>query len=372
MTQLAVIPPEIEQALVPRFEQLGIDEKKVRMELSFAAQHIENNSYLQKCPANTTINAILNAVQCGLTLSPLAKECYLVPRQGKCELDPSYIGLAKTITDTGAVTHFVCQVIYENDDYIVDLASEKIVNRHTPAVLLRKEKGSPIACYSIAHFPDGKRHVEFVNIEGKDGIYETSRRRSESWKYYESQKAQGRTVSCPWVTDEEQMIRKATIKRHVSKLPRTVGDWSLVDKIVDTDNKDYSLEAGQQEIGAINRLLQAIEMLVDAYSKPVDTEEYANQIEERMANGLTIDQAEDIKQELTKFIASHYKAQLAETGHEIGDVVERGESVIVIKGVNMWGKIRGVYLNDDGEETKKRAALYFSDLLGEDEPEETN
>jgi len=145
-----------------------------------------------------------------------------------------------------------------------------------------------------------------------------------------------------------------------------------VDKIVDTDNKDYSLEAGQQEIGAINRLLQAIEMLVDAYSKPVDTEEYANQIEERMANGLTIDQAEDIKQELTKFIASHYKAQLAETGHEIGDVVERGESVIVIKGVNMWGKIRGVYLNDDGEETKKRAALYFSDLLGEDEPEETN
>lgn len=360
--ELTTLDERIENVLLSRFESIGIDKKTVLIEMSFAAQLLQRNVKLKNCPAESIINAILNAVQCGLTLSPILKEAYLVPRSGLCCLDPSYVGLAKTVTDTGAVTSINCQVVYKGDDYIIDLATEKIVQRHTPAYLVGKQRGPAIACYSIATLATGELHCEIVPVDGAGGIFDTSRRRSESWKYYERAIAEGKTATCVWVTDEEQMIRKSTIKRHTSKLPRSTGDWSKVNQLVETDNQDYSLEAGQQQVGRLWTLIQAVETIVTVHGEPKDYKHECSEVADRIGQGITIDEAETVAGDLTGLLVSHYKEQLELTGHKIGSTFIRDGKPIKIKGLSIYGSIKAVYLDDEGNEQKKPASVNLKEL----------
>jgi len=75
-------------------------------ECSFALQHFGKNSYLNGSTTESKLQAVMNVAQVGLTLNPVLKLAYLVPRfsNGKveCFLEPSYQGLVKLVTDTGS------------------------------------------------------------------------------------------------------------------------------------------------------------------------------------------------------------------------------------------------------------------------------
>ncbi len=197
--------------------QAGVSEDVFAREVSFAIQILVNNPHLQKADSKTILKSVLNVAQTGLTLNPVMKYAYLIPRfhhgQLECCLDPSYMGMVKLLTDTGGVKSINAQIIYEGDDVEVDLASEQKIVKHVPYFLAGNEKGEIKGVYSLASLKDGSYHCEILSI--KD-VYEI-RERSESWKAYQKDN----NKKCPWVTYETEMIRKTAIKRHFKYLPKS-------------------------------------------------------------------------------------------------------------------------------------------------------
>lgn len=220
MSNVTILSKEHLERVKPAFlEQSGLKEADFKREVSFAIQLASANPYLQSCTPDSALKAILNVAQIGLTLNPVKKEAYLVPRynsktrETEVCLDPSYIGLIKLATDSGIVKSINCQVIYSGDEIEIDLSEEYTVKKHVPYFLTGKDKGSIIGAYSIATLRDGSKHCEIMGREEIEAI----RSRSEGYKAFEA----GKTKSNVWVTDEGEMFRKTVIKRHTKYLPKS-------------------------------------------------------------------------------------------------------------------------------------------------------
>lgn len=220
MSNVTIISKTHLEQVKPQFlEQSGLSEQDFKREVSFAVQLASANPYLQTCTPASALKAILNVAQVGLTLNPVRKEAYLVPRynsktrETEVCLDPSYIGLIKLATDTGIVKSINCQLIYSGDDVEIDLSHEGFVKKHVPYYLTGKEKGQIIGVYSKATLRDGTIHSEIMGREEIEAI----RSRSEGFKAFEA----GKTKSNVWVSDEGEMFRKTVIKRHCKYLPKS-------------------------------------------------------------------------------------------------------------------------------------------------------
>ena len=211
--------------------QSGLDEAAFMRELSFALQHLTNNPYLQKCDPQSILKAVLNIAQTGLTLNPVLKYAYLVPRRNgdklECCLDPSYQGLVKLLTDTGSVNSIEAHLIYAGDEIEVNLADPRKITKHIPYFLAGNEKGETLGVYSVATLKDGKLHGEVMSLRD---VYEI-RDRSEAYRAFKA----GKVKSTPWVQDEGEMTRKTVIKRHWKYLPKSDKTEKFA-KAVDLDN----------------------------------------------------------------------------------------------------------------------------------------
>jgi len=214
--------------------QSGLDESVFQKEVSFAIQHAIKNPFLQKCDSNSVLRAVMNVAQVGLTLNPVSKYAYLIPRyngaskQMECVLEPSYIGLSKLLTDSGSVKSIECHLIYEGDAIKVDMASDQKILSHVPYFLNGKDKGGILGVYSNATLADGKKHVEIMSFVELHEI----RDRSESYKAFVAKKI----PACTWTTDEGEMCRKTIIKRHSKYLPKSE-QTNKFDQAVDLDNQ---------------------------------------------------------------------------------------------------------------------------------------
>jgi len=234
-TQLQITQKEFYNNIKPMWvEQSGLDDSAFAREISFAIQHATKNPYLKQCTQNSVLRAVMNVAQVGLTLNPVSKYAYLIPRYNsqskelECVLDPSYIGLAKLLTDSGSVTSIECHLIYEGDDIQVDLASEQKILKHTPYFLNKKLKGGILGVYSVAILPDKSKHVEVMSFVELNEI----RDRSESYKAFKDNKIK----TCTWVTDEGEMCRKTVIKRHSKYLPKSERTAKL-ERAIELDNE---------------------------------------------------------------------------------------------------------------------------------------
>lgn len=214
------------------FTKLAGEERYMK-EASFFAQIVGASEFLQKTTPESRLIAFQGLADSGLTLNPTMKLAYLVPRQGKLVLEPSYQGLAKLLTDTGSVRHIEVQVVYAGDEVEIDLASDRKVLRHVPYVMRGVEKGPVRAFYSVATLSDGSKHVEFMSKADVDAIAE----RSESMKALRA----GRIQSTPWTTDYEEMGRKTVLKRHYKHLPKSERHENIA-KAIDLDNSDFDLD----------------------------------------------------------------------------------------------------------------------------------
>lgn len=214
--------------------QSGLSEGEFMKEISFAIQHIHKTPLLLKCTQVSILRSVINLAQVGLTLNPVSKFAYLIPRyNGKtkemeCVLEPDYRGFCKLLTDSGAVTSLTANVIYEGDKAIVDLASPEKVKEHIPYFMVGQGKGKIIAVYSIATLPDGSKHFEGMSY----GDVLEIRDRSESYKAFMA----GKIPTCIWVSDEQEMCRKTVIKRHYKYLPKSQG-MEKFEKAVELDNE---------------------------------------------------------------------------------------------------------------------------------------
>jgi len=227
---------EIEQLLTPKKKDFvallnGKPEIFTR-EISFAVQAVNGSEMLQKCDRNSILQAVFNIALTGLSLNPISKLAYLTPRwntkrqQWECILMPSYQGLAKVITDTGAAKKIDAYLIMDGDEFQVIYGTESQII-HKP----KFPKGKTIiGSYAIAVLSNGEKQFEVMDKDELDYI----RGCSDSWKAYES----GKTKSAVWKDWEGEMCRKTPIKRLTKYLPKNKA-YEQISKVIELDNQDY-------------------------------------------------------------------------------------------------------------------------------------
>lgn len=253
--ELQLIKQEIQS---PAFQKKwitdsGLTQEKFNKEASFALQHLDKNPYLLKCTKSSILKSVMNIAHTTLTLNPVLKHAYLVPRKVhgtlECVLDPSYMGLIHLVISSGGVNSISAQIVYEGDEIEIDLSSDKKLIKHIPYMFRGKEKGNIVAVYSLATLHDGSFHYEIMSSADVLEI----RERSEAYKAYKAKKV----FSCPWVSDEGEMYRKTVVKRQFKYLPKSSGD--SVQKAIELDNyaNGYDEPIGMNLIGLIESLMQS-------------------------------------------------------------------------------------------------------------------
>lgn len=230
---LALVREQL-QATRPTFEEMNLNQLSFNKEMEYAIQIFEGNDYLLKMNPQSIKNCLVNIALSGLSLNPVLKECYLVPRKGKCCVDPSYMGLVKVVTNTGSVTDIVCRVVYSNDIFDIEAGSHGYV-KHKPN-LTATDIGKPIFVYSIATLPSGKENIDYMRWSEVMGI----RARSESVK---------KEKQSPWDTDENEMAKKTMVKRHWKLLPKTERGIMAANAI-DLDNQVNGIDFKQEQSAA--------------------------------------------------------------------------------------------------------------------------
>ena len=178
------------------------EENKILREMAFAVQALEANSFLagvaERNP-KSLMKAIMNIALTGISLNPVQKHAYLVPRGGNVCLDFSYRGLSQLAIDAGAVLDINTQIVYERDFFDYQQGTTPSIT-HKPAW---GDRGSIEGVYSAALLQGGTYHIESMSLSEIEAI----KRRAPSGN------------KGPWVTDFGEMARKTVIKRLFKYLP---------------------------------------------------------------------------------------------------------------------------------------------------------
>lgn len=219
---------EVVNPLKNEFEQVCSEPSiAFKRESEFAMQIFANNDYLANVAVNNLVSvrsAIMNVSAIGISLNPAQKLAYLVPRDKKVCLDISYMGLMHIAQQSQAIKWCQSSIVRQNDNF--QLTSIDTAPRHEyNAFATQEQRGEIVGAYTVVKTEDGDYLTHTMAIADIYAI----RDRSSAWKAWISKKK-----SCPWVTDEEQMILKTVVKQAAKYWPRR----ERLDKAIDYINTE--------------------------------------------------------------------------------------------------------------------------------------
>lgn len=184
---------------------------KFEAEARFACQVLTASDYaigIAMSNRSSVINAVGNIAAIGLSLNPAKKQAYLVPRDGRICLDISYMGLLDLAISAGSVRWGQCKLVHEADTFELEGLDKQPTHRYQP---FTKNRGGIVGVYCVVKTSDGDYLTHAMSIEDVHAI----RDRSSAWKAWIAKKR-----SCPWVTDEGEMVKKTCIKQACKYWPR--------------------------------------------------------------------------------------------------------------------------------------------------------
>ena len=211
---------EKSKALILKQEQNFAELAKVhgavhfKREASFANQALTDNSFLATIAAqnpDSLVRAVLNVAAIGLSLSPVHKYAYLVPRDGKVMLDLSYKGLAQLAIEARSIKYVAAEIVFEKDKFVLKGRGQEPVHEFNPFDI---DRGELVGAYCIAKTYDDEFIVTTMTIKEILDI----RDRTQAYKAFLA----GKAKSCPWVSDFNEMAKKTVIRR-ASK------SWPMID-----------------------------------------------------------------------------------------------------------------------------------------------
>lgn len=185
-------------------------------EKGFALQILGASEYLQKValgnPASLG-NAVHNVAAIGVSLNPASKLAYLVPRKingvpAIC-LDISYMGLMHIAQDCEAIQWGQAVIVRKADKFQLREIGQQPAHEYSP---FATDRGDIIGVYVVVKTDTGDFLTHAMPIAK---VYDI-RNRSDAWRAYERDK----TKKNPWVTDEEEMIKKTCVKQAAKMWPR--------------------------------------------------------------------------------------------------------------------------------------------------------
>lgn len=172
-------------------------------ECQFAIQLFQRNDFLAKTAISNPIsaqNAIINIAAIGITLNPVSKLAYLVPRDGMVCLDISYMGLLHLAQSCGCILWGQCKLVYSNDTY----ESNGLDTAPTHKYNAFGERGSVVGGYCTVKTPGGDYLTEEMSLAEIKTTEATSKAKNGPWKNF-------------W----EEMARKTIVKRASKYWPRS-------------------------------------------------------------------------------------------------------------------------------------------------------
>lgn len=204
-------------------------------EAEFAIQIISGNDCLIKLAQSNrraVIDAVTNIAAIGISLNPAKKQAYLVPRKNKICLDISYMGLIDLAVGGNGIMWAQAALVYQNDTYQVQGFDKPPIHTFDP---FSKDRGAIIGTYAVVKTSSGDYLTSTMTIKEAYDI----RDRSEAYKSVQA----GKAKSCPWNTDEGEMIKKTIIKRGYKYWPRTPGLDAAVHYLNTDGGEGMSLES---------------------------------------------------------------------------------------------------------------------------------
>jgi len=178
-------------------------------------------------------NAVLNIGACGLTLNPVFKYAYLVPRKGEICLDISYLGMVQLALNSGSLQKVQARMVYGNDNFSMRSINELPIHEFNP---FSKDRGEKLGCYVAAQTLEGDWLIEVMDMTEIMKIRDTS----EAFK-----KGYG-----PWINYPDEMIKKTVIKRAAKLWPKT-DKKHLLEKAIhianQTEGIDFESEREREE-----------------------------------------------------------------------------------------------------------------------------
>lgn len=226
----ALLAPVLERAIEVTTHRFTESQLSFETEKVFAVQQLLNNGFLMKIAQNNPQSlqiAMMNVASVGLSLNPVEKWCYLIPRkignEQRVILDISYQGLIQIAKASGAISSCSAVLVYESEREGFEWRGEYEQPVH-PRDPFLEEKGKIVGGYAQTRLPDGS--FIYYAMSSK----EIAKRRDCS----EMVKRGGH--SGPWAQWEEEMIKKTIIKQASKWWPGAKGGFAEAVRVLNEDN----------------------------------------------------------------------------------------------------------------------------------------
>ncbi len=199
--------------VAPSFHAVSVDRGIVfAREAEFAIQALCASDYALKIAREnpqSVRDAVTNIAAIGISLNPAKKQAYLVPRKGAICLVISYMGLLDLAIQSGSILWGQAEMVYAADKFTMNGHDKPPTHERNP---FAKDRGELVGVYCVVKTCDG----DYLTCTMTAAEVYAIRDRSDAWKAH---KEKGK--SCPWVTDEGEMVKKTVIKRAQKTWPRS-------------------------------------------------------------------------------------------------------------------------------------------------------
>lgn len=177
-------------------------------EAHFALQQLAANSYLLGIAQNNPDSlraALLNVAATGLSLNPVKKQAYLIPRNKSVVLDISYMGILHVAQMSGAIEWGQARIVRAGHMFRLTGINQAPIHEYNPFEN-DDAAGAIVGAYAVVKLPSGDFLTHCLNMDALLRI----RSRSESFKSGKNS---------PWLTDPEPMMKKSAVRGLAPYMP---------------------------------------------------------------------------------------------------------------------------------------------------------
>lgn len=177
-------------------------------EAHFALQQLAANSYLLGIAQNNPDSlraALLNVAATGLSLNPVKKQAYLIPRNKAVVLDISYMGILHVAQMSGAIEWGQARIVRAGHTFRLTGINQVPIHEYNPFEN-DDAAGAIVGAYAVVKLPSGDFLTHCLNMDALLRI----RSRSESFKSGKNS---------PWLTDPEPMMKKSAVRGLAPYMP---------------------------------------------------------------------------------------------------------------------------------------------------------
>lgn len=200
--------------VAPLFERTCVDKSiNFAREAEFAIQTICSSEYAMRIAREnpqSVRDAVTNIAAIGISLNPAKKQAYLVPRKGAICLVISYIGLLDLAIQSGSIMWGQAELVYAEDTFELNGFDQPPKHIRSP---FAKTRGELIGVYVVVKTHAGDFLTSTMTAKEVFDI----RDRSDAWQAFKRDPKK----TCPWVTDEGEMVKKTVIKRAYKTWPKS-------------------------------------------------------------------------------------------------------------------------------------------------------